>query len=168
MVMKNYRRLKVRGMLEAKVELATHHSSLATPYVIIRVRDTGIGIATDQLSRIFDMFTQIDTSLERTRSGLGIGLTLAKNLVELHGGDLEVHSAGLGQGSEFVVRLPLASDEWRAASGEKQEAGGDALATHPSPLASKRRILVVDDNLDSAESLTLLLDSDRQRDAHRL
>jgi two-component system CheB/CheR fusion protein len=137
------------------LKLVTRPSSLVT----IRVRDTGIGIAADQLLRIFDMFTQVDTSLERTRSGLGIGLTLAKNLVELHGGTLEVHSAGLGQGSEFVVRLPvIASDEWQAASGEKEEAGGDALAAHPPPLATKKRILVVDDNLDSAKALTMLLE----------
>jgi len=69
-----------------------------------------------------------------------------------------LYSAGLGQGTEFVVRLPLASDEWRAAGAEKKEAGGDGLAAHPSPLASKRRILVVDDNPDSAESLTLLIE----------
>jgi len=68
---------------------------------LIRVQDTGIGLPADQLERIFDLF---DTSLERAVSGLGIGLTLAKNLVELHGGTLEAHSAGPGQGSEFVVR----------------------------------------------------------------
>jgi len=86
-------------------------------------------------------------------------LTLAKNLVELHGGTLEVHSAGLGQGSEFVVRLPvIARDEWRVTSGEKEEAGGEALATHPSPLAPRMRILVVDDNMDSVECLSVLLE----------
>ena len=78
---------------------------------VIRVRDTGIGIAAEQLPHIFEMFTQLDTSLERTQSGLGIGLTLAKNLVEMHGGTVRAHSAGIGQGSEFVVRLPLPSDE---------------------------------------------------------
>ena len=74
---------------------------------VIRVRDNGIGIAADQFPRIFDMFTQVDTSLERSVSGLGIGLTLVKNLVEMHDGTVEVHSAGVGQGSEFVVRLPI-------------------------------------------------------------
>ena len=77
---------------------------------IIRVQDTGIGIAAEQLPRIFEMFTQVDTSLERARDGLGIGLTLVKNLVELHGGTVEARSAGLGQGSEFVVRLPVVSE----------------------------------------------------------
>src|SRR4029450_10784012 len=78
------------------------------PRVIISVRDTGIGIAADQLEHVFEMFTQVDTSLERSLTGLGIGLTLVKTLTEMHGGTVEVHSAGVGQGSEFVVRLPLA------------------------------------------------------------
>ncbi len=78
--------------------------------VLIRVRDTGIGIPAEQLDRIFDMFMQGDTSLERSASGLGIGLTLAKNLVELHEGTLEAYSAGAGQGSEFVVRLPVLAE----------------------------------------------------------
>ena len=71
------------------------------------MRDSGIGIAADQLPRIFDMFVQVDTSLERSVGGLGIGLTLVKNLVEMHGGTVEAHSDGVGQGSEFVVRLPI-------------------------------------------------------------
>jgi len=131
------------------LKLDTRHSPLTTFHAVIRVRDNGIGIAADQLPRIFELFTQVDTSLERRQSGLGIGLTLAKNLVELHGGSLEVHSAGLGQGSEFVVRLPMI-DESRVPSAERKEVGNDALA-------AKRRILVVDDNMDSAESLAMLL-----------
>ena len=71
------------------------------------MRDTGIGIAADQLSRIFEMFTQVDTALERSVTGLGIGLTLVKTLTEMHGGTVEVSSAGIGQGSEFIVRLPI-------------------------------------------------------------
>jgi CheY-like chemotaxis protein/two-component sensor histidine kinase len=117
--------------------------------VLIRVRDTGIGIAADQLPRIFEMFTQLDTSLERSVSGLGIGLTLAKNLVELHGGTIKVHSAGAGQGSEFVVRLPVSAE---APKPPPPEPASNELKTAPS-----RRILVVDDNEDSAESLTILL-----------
>ena len=77
---------------------------------VIRVRDTGIGIRSDQLQRIFEMFVQGDTSLERSESGLGIGLALVKSLVELHEGTVEVRSAGIGQGSEFVVRLPIVAD----------------------------------------------------------
>ena len=113
------------------------------------MRDTGIGIAANQLGRIFDMFVQLDTSLERSVSGLGIGLTLAKNLVELHGGTMEVHSAGAGQGSEFVVRLPVLAE---APKPPTPEPASSELKTAPS-----RRILVVDDNEDSAESLTILL-----------
>ena len=105
---------------------------------MIRVRDTGIGIAADQLGRIFDMFVQLDTSLERSVSGLGIGLTLAKNLVELHGGTMEVHSAGTGQGSEFVVRLPVLAEAPKPPTPEP--AASELKATPP------RRILVVDDN----------------------
>jgi PAS domain S-box-containing protein len=122
---------------------------LAIPHALIRVRDTGIGIAADQRTRIFEMFSQVDTSLERTQGGLGIGLTLAKNLVELHGGELEVHSAGLGQGSEFVVRLPVMVETPKAQSPEP-------TVSEPKTTTA-RRILVVDDNVDSAESLAMLL-----------
>jgi|CXWL01.1.fsa_nt_gi two-component system CheB/CheR fusion protein len=116
---------------------------------VIRVRDKGVGIAEAQLRRIFDLFMQVDTSLERSAGGLGIGLTLVKRLVELHNGTVEVHSAGLGQGSEFVVRLPILDDTGlrsiaAAAAGERERI--------PS-----RRILVVDDNHDSADSLAMLL-----------
>jgi two-component system, chemotaxis family, CheB/CheR fusion protein len=116
---------------------------------VIRVRDTGIGLAADQLSRIFDMFTQVDTSLERSVSGLGIGLTLVKSLVELHGGTVEVSSAGPGQGSEFVVRLPITA--------ATHEAPPNSTTTEPTTPAVPRRVLVVDDNRDSATSLAMLL-----------
>jgi PAS domain S-box-containing protein len=118
---------------------------------VLRVRDKGIGIAPDQRDRIFDMFIQIDTSLERTTTGLGIGLTLVKRLVELHGGTVEVHSAGLGQGCEFVVRLPIG-----------HETPADLAGPSPGEPVPKtrRRILIVDDNHDSAASLAMLLELD--------
>jgi len=115
---------------------------------VVRVRDTGIGIATDQLNRIFELFAQVDTSLENARNGLGLGLTLVKNLVEMHGGTVQALSAGVGQGSEFLIRLPLLS-------------GVSAAPPMPSvvqPLPTiPRRILVVDDSRDSARSLAMLL-----------
>jgi signal transduction histidine kinase len=115
---------------------------------VIRVQDTGIGLAADQLTRIFDMFTQVDTSLERSVNGLGIGLTLVKSLVEMHCGTVEVSSAGLGHGSEFVVRLPITA--------ATHELPPDSTTSEPTP-AVPRRILVVDDSRDSAESLAALL-----------
>jgi signal transduction histidine kinase len=116
--------------------------------VVIRVRDSGIGIAPAQFPHIFELFTQIDTALERSRGGLGIGLTLVKRLVEMHGGTVEVRSAGVHQGSEFEVRLPLLAQV------------PDRPLPGPAPVepALRRRILVVDDNQDAATSLALLLE----------
>jgi signal transduction histidine kinase/ActR/RegA family two-component response regulator len=114
---------------------------------ILRVLDTGIGLAADHLPRIFEMFMQVDTSLERSRDGLGIGLTLVKTLVEMHGGTIAASSGGIGQGSEFVVSLPIAPTGLRL-----QEAPSVAPATTAS-----HRILVVDDNEDAATSLAMLL-----------
>jgi PAS domain S-box-containing protein len=118
------------------------------PQVVIRVRDTGIGIAADQLEHVFDMFTQVDTSLERSLTGLGIGLTLVKTLTEMHGGTVEVRSDGVGQGSEFVVRLPIALEIDTPVS---------RLMAAPSVATTPLRILIVDDNRDSADMLAMLL-----------
>ena len=118
--------------------------------VVISVRDTGIGIPADLLPRVFDMFTQGDRSLERSRGGLGVGLTLVKRLVQLHGGTVEARSDGLGKGSEFIVRLPGAAHAPAQAPPQpRPEAGG---------VGSKLRILVIDDNEDSAEMLRLTLE----------
>lgn len=114
----------------------------------VRVRDSGIGIPSDMLFTIFDMFMQIDTSLERRQSGLGLGLTLVKNLVELHGGTVQARSSGVGQGSEFIVRLPIMVEEVKQAT---VPASGEQTST------ASRRILVVDDNHNSVESLAVLL-----------
>ena len=80
------------------------------PEVAIRVRDTGIGIAADQMGRVFNLFAQVDTSLERSVTGLGIGLSLVKTLTEMHGGIVDVSSPGVGLGSEFIIRLPIAAE----------------------------------------------------------
>ena len=115
--------------------------------VVARVRDDGIGIAPELLPKIFDLFTQGDHSLDRSEGGLGIGLTIARRIVELHGGTLRASSEGLGKGSLFEVRLPAALG---AATGEP----APAAVMAPAP---RRRVLVVDDNRDSADSMAILL-----------
>jgi signal transduction histidine kinase/CheY-like chemotaxis protein len=119
---------------------------------VVRVRDSGIGIPPEMVGRIFEPFIQIDRSMERSLGGLGIGLTLVKRIVEIHGGRVEVVSEGLGKGSEFIVRLPMAAVEERAPSRERPADGGAAATDGP-----KSRILVVDDLRDSADSLAMML-----------
>jgi signal transduction histidine kinase len=116
---------------------------------VISVRDNGIGIEAAMQRQVFDLFAQEDTSRERSQGGLGIGLTVVRRLAELHGGRVDVHSEGIGKGSKFIVRLPLAADSAAISTPPEtvdSEMGGRAL-----------RILVVDDNVDSADSLALLL-----------
>ncbi len=115
----------------------------------IRVRDTGMGIQQDLLPLVFEPFTQADPTLDRSRGGLGLGLTLVKQLVGLHGGSDQAHSAGLGQGSEFTVRLPLL--KWQAMAPPLATAAGQ------SPSSGACRVLLVDDNRDAVESLAMLL-----------
>jgi len=117
--------------------------------VEVRVRDNGVGIAPELLPRIFDFFVQGSRSLERSQGGLGIGLTLVKRLVEMHGGTVRGESAGLGKGSEFVISLPLPKD----AGGVRPARGAATSQGHDK----RRRVLVVDDNVDAAKSTIALL-----------
>jgi PAS domain S-box-containing protein len=119
---------------------------------LVRVRDNGLGIAPEMLHRVFDLFTQANEDGQLSAGGLGVGLTLVRRLVEMHGGVVEAHSAGRGCGSEFTVRLPLANDillgEFRDTAAGMEERPMDG-----------RRILVVDDNKDAASSLGMLLNA---------
>jgi PAS domain S-box-containing protein len=115
---------------------------------IVCVEDTGIGIPAGKLESIFEMFTQLDRSLDRSQAGLGLGLTLVKRLVESHGGSIEAKSAGSGKGSEFIVRLPLIAEGSRAST---------HATTDVDETTEVHRILVVDDNRDAASALAMLL-----------
>jgi PAS domain S-box-containing protein len=117
----------------------------------VSVRDDGIGIPASALSNIFEIFSQVDRSIERSTGGLGIGLALVKGLVEMHGGTVEAASPGEGQGSTFTVTLPVVKDRTEPASGTPGEGGADAAEPD-------RRILVVDDSQDSAASMALMLE----------
>lgn len=119
--------------------------------VVVRIKDTGIGLAPQRLEAIFEMFSQEEPALSRSRGGLGIGLSLTRKLVELHGGTISAHSAGIGAGSEFTIRLPLSSNV--------QGAPNQSVAM-PSSDGPKGglRILIADDNGDAAESLGTLLE----------
>jgi two-component system, chemotaxis family, CheB/CheR fusion protein len=119
--------------------------------IVVRVRDDGAGMAPETLPRVFDLFMQAERSYDRAGGGLGIGLTLVRRLVELHGGSVEAQSAGLGKGSELVVRLPVSPQRTPEPDADTAGSTADPGAT------SLRRILVVDDNEDSADSLALLL-----------
>src|SRR3984893_17058278 len=116
--------------------------------VEIRVRDTGIGISAEQLPRIFGLFTQVRSD----HSGLGIGLALVRRLLQMHGGTITAHSEGPGQGTEFLIRLPLLIETTQAANGEQSTTGTDGAP----PV--RRRILVADDNADALETLATVLE----------
>src|SRR5262249_36556971 len=124
------------------------------PVAVIRVRDNGAGIDAAALPRIFDLFVQGDRGTGRSRSGLGIGLTLAKRLIERHGGPFEVFSGVFNRGGEFVVRLPLKSPPPPAAQPAARK--GDGGARPAVGNNSSRRVLIVDDDADGAEGLRLL------------
>ena len=115
---------------------------------VVSVRDTGVGIPKEMLTRVWEIFTQVDQSLERSQGGLGIGLTLVRNLVEMHGGSVEARSEGDGKGSEFIVRLPILI----GCNPPDSIAPDDESHT-----IAKCRIVVADDNIDAADSLAILL-----------
>jgi PAS domain S-box-containing protein len=116
--------------------------------VVVRVRDTGSGIPASLLPHVFEMFTQGPRTTQQGRGGLGVGLALVQNLVAMHGGSVEAHSAGPGEGSEFIVRLPLAAAPVEEDTPEARLAYGEVL---------RKRIIVVDDNDDQVQSLSMLL-----------
>ncbi len=117
--------------------------------VTVIVRDSGIGISPAMLPHIFEIFSQAEPALERSQGGLGIGLSLVKGIVELHGGTIEAHSHGAGEGSEFVVCLPVSET---AAPGQPAAPGPEVETP-----ATGMRILVVDDNRDNADTLAMIL-----------
>jgi CheY-like chemotaxis protein len=120
------------------------------PEIVLRVKDNGIGISPELLPHIFELFVQADATSTKAQGGLGIGLTLARNLVQMHGGTITAHSAGEGRGSEFTVRLPLLP--------ERHEGPSRPLDISAERVTSAGcRVLVVDDNEDAATSLSTLL-----------
>jgi CheY-like chemotaxis protein len=116
------------------------------------VRDSGIGISPEMLTQVFDFFFQVDHATTKSQGGLGIGLTLVKKLIELHDGTVEAHSDGLGEGCEFIVRLPLVADQRQSSQREET-----AVPRVPPAQPSALRLLVVDDNHDAAISIAMLL-----------
>jgi PAS domain S-box-containing protein len=128
-------------------------------YVVVSVKDNGVGIPPRMLTNVFDMFRQVEGTAERPQTGLGIGLTIARRLVEMHGGSIEASSEGTGRGSEFTVRLPIANQA--AFGGEGGPTAQPPLPNleppPPEPARVRRKVLVVDDNEDSALSMAMVL-----------
>jgi signal transduction histidine kinase/DNA-binding response OmpR family regulator len=119
--------------------------------VVFRVRDSGAGIPGEMLAQVFELFTQVDRSLDRSQGGLGVGLTLVQRLVEMHDGSVRAFSEGQGRGSEFVVQLPLAP----VAADSPAQSNGAVPSEPGAPV--RFRVLIVDDNVDAADSLAMLL-----------
>jgi CheY-like chemotaxis protein len=132
--------------------VALHAGPDGDGWIAISVRDNGIGLAPEMLTRVFDLFVQGERGADRAEGGLGIGLALVKNIVELHGGTVEARSEGPGHGSEFVVRLPVQAARMDHAR-EPQPAAAAA------PMDARLRFLVVDDNVDAATTLGQLLEA---------
>ena len=134
-------------------------AKLGEGHVVIAVSDDGVGIPPEKLERVFEMFEQVDRSLERNSSGLGLGLTLVKSLVEMHGGSVEAHSEGLGRGSTFTVKVPAVARDENEAPGGKREAARPVETNERSmPKGAVRsRVLIVDDNVDAGTVLGRLV-----------
>ena len=137
------------------IKLAAAHEAQG---LAIRVTDNGIGIEADVIKGLFEMFSQIDSAIDRAEGGLGIGLALVKGLAALHGGTVEATSPGLGQGSEFIIRLPRSTVVERPVAGPGVAQQGDDVPAPPSVAAARGKIVLADDNRDAADSLKLLLD----------
>ena len=137
---------------KGKIELSAEKHA---DEVIIRVHDNGLGISPEAIPNVFDMFNQVDTSSKQGSNGLGIGLSVVKQLVELHGGSVSASSEGLGKGSEFTVHLPLAKPR---AEEDKKEERETAVIAQAKP--AKKKVLIVDDNADVAEMLKAILSLD--------
>jgi signal transduction histidine kinase len=133
------------------IEVIVQRVSHSPDAAVVRVIDHGIGVAPEQLKKIFNLFMQVDASLARSLGGLGIGLTISRSLVEMHGGTIEAVSAGLGKGTEVTITLPLALGERRPADDEPR------LSFEPSE--RQLDVLVIEDNADAAELLKTLLDT---------
>jgi CheY-like chemotaxis protein len=142
---------------------------------VLRVRDDGIGIAPAMLPNVFELFTQVDSSLDRSEGGLGIGLTLVRTILQMHGGQVRARSPGLGRGSAFTLWLPIVAADSRAeddprtlaAASSGLPASAACAPAGPQP-ARHRRVLLIDDNVDAVESLAVLFADDHHdvRTAH--
>jgi two-component system, sensor histidine kinase len=141
------------GRIDLTLETASSRDQ-AGMQAIVRIQDTDVGLQPDQLSKIFEFFARVDVAPARRTSGLGIGLSLAKNLVELHSGTIEASSPGLGKGSTFTVRLPIATEVKALEPSGHKPSQAERVESSAS-----RRILAIDDNSDAAEAVAQPLQS---------
>src|SRR5262249_10224172 len=130
-----------------RIEVSLEHEENGVRHAAIRVRDSGRGLGAEAIANLFDFFYQEDDNLDRSEGGLGVGLAIVRTIVELHGGTVEAHSPGRGQGSEFIVRVPCAAASAQAAQQPQDPA---------SAASTDLRVLIVDDNVDAARSLAMM------------